>query len=360
MGASGAPASDPLRLLDRRLRAQLRRSDQPTRVEPQLASSVPGDPPAGWWYERKYDGVRMLAFVRGGDARLRTRKHVPVDDAFPELIAALQRSVGRDVVVDGEVVAEDGEAGAYARLQGRLGLGLMGRGRVRPETASSRGGALAAGRPPVRTPVPVQLHLFDLLHLDGHDLRQLPLSARRELLEATVDFAGPVRFSPHRKGRARDLLPEACRSGWEGLIAKDPLAPYLAGRSRRWRKLACVRGQQLVVGGYTEPSGARTGFGALLLGYHDAEGRLRYAGKVGSGFEQTTIAALGPLLHTLGRVEAPFVDPPADRDAHWVDPHVVVQVSFAEWTEAGRLRNPRFDSLRIDLDPAEVIREPLG
>ncbi len=344
---------DPLASLDRKLRAQLRKGDQPTRIEPQLATAAGPKPGPDWFYERKFDGVRLLAFVRDGEVRLRTRKHVPVDDAFPELTEALRSSARSNLVVDGEVVALEGDTTSFSRLQGRLGLGLTQRGRPRPDPG--RGPHPGRG-----SRVPVHLYLFDLLSVDGHDLRQLPLWARRQLLADALHWEDPLRHSDHRTGNRQQLLREACASGWEGLIAKDPEAPYRAGRSRRWRKLSCSRGQELVVGGFTDPSHARSGFGALLLGYHDDQGRLRYAGKVGTGFDDAMVETLDQLLQGLGRQDPPFVDPPADREAHWVDPHLVVQVSFTEWTEAGRLRQPRFDGLRIDLDPSEVVREPLG
>lgn len=351
----------PFEGLDRKLRAQLRPGVQPTRIEPQLASAVPGDPDPDWVYERKYDGVRLLGFVRDGEVRLRTRKHVPIDDAFPELAVALRENLSSDAVVDGEVVAmENGESTSFSRLQGRLGLGLAARGRPRAEPSRRARPDGRTPRGPAGSQVPVRLYLFDLLFLDGYDLRQLPLEARKRLLVSAVAFEEPIHYSSHRPGDRDELLAEACERGWEGLIVKDPEAPYLAGRSRRWRKLACVRGQELVVGGFTEPTGSRTGFGALLLGYHDEHGEFRYAGKVGTGFDQATLDALGGLLGKLSRQAPPFVDPPADREARWVDPHLVVQVSFVEWTEHGRLRHPRFDGLRLDLDPSEVVREPLG
>lgn len=344
---------DPLAGLDRELRAQLRKGEQPTRIEPHLASAAGVEPGSDWFYERTFDGVRLLAFVRDGEVRLRTRKHVAVDDAFPELTAALQANARTDLVVDGEVVATEGDATSFSRLQGRLGLGLTQRGRPRPDPGRGP-------RPGRGSTVPITFHLFDLLSVDGHDLRQLPLHARKQLLSEALRFEDPLRYVEHRSGDAQQLLADACGAGWEGLIGKDPASPYRPGRSRRWRKLSCQRGQELVVGGYTEPSHARNRFGALLLGYHDESGRLRYAGKVGTGFDDAMLETLGELLRGLRRDSAPFIDPPADRDACWVDPHLVVQIRFSEWTEYGRLRQPRFDGLRIDLDPSEVIREPLG
>lgn len=344
---------DPLAGLEPELRSQLRQGEQPTRIEPQLASAAGGSPGPDWVYERKFDGVRLLAFVRDGEVRLRTRKHVPVDDAFPELTEALRTSAHTNLVVDGEAVARDGDTQSLSRLQRRLGLGLTQRARPRPDP----------GRGPYKGQdrrVPVHLYIFDLLSIDGHDLRQLPLRARKRLLSGALAWKDPLRYSEHWTGDRDELFEDACRSGWEGLIAKDPEAPYRAGRSRRWRKLSCTRGQELVVGGFTEPGSARSGFGALLLGYHDDRGTLRYAGKVGSGFDDAMVRTLDQLLQRLVREDPPFVDPPADREARWVEPHLVVHVSFTEWTDAGRLRQPRFDGLRIDLDPSEVVREPLG
>jgi bifunctional non-homologous end joining protein LigD len=167
-----------------------------------------------------------------------------------------------------------------------------------------------------------------------------------------------LRASPMLTGDAAELLARACRDGWEGLIAKRPGSPYRAGRSREWLKLKCVARQELVIGGWTDPQGARSGFGSLLVGYHDAEGRLVFAGKVGTGYDDTTLRALTHRLAPLARSTSPFaVESPPERGVHWVEPELVAEVGFSEWTGTGRLRHPRFVALREDKDPREVVRE---
>jgi len=161
-------------------------------------------------------------------------------------------------------------------------------------------------------------------------------------------------------GDSQRRFAQACRSGWEGLIAKRAGAPYRAGRSTDWLKLKCASEQELVIGGFTEPAGGRTDFGALLVGYHEG-GRLRYAGKVGTGFSAARLADLGAKLRKLETHDSPFVDArPIPRGTHWTRPQLVAQVGFAEWTSDGRLRQPRFLGLRDDKRPAEVVREAPG
>ena len=229
--------------------------------------------------------------------------------------------------MDGEVVAFDGPRTSFARLQ-------------------QRG----------EREVPVFLYLFDLLHLAGYDTTALPLRARKRLLRGALPFAGPLRLTPHRNREGETLFREACRRGWEGLIAKRADAPYVHGRSRDWLKFKCSAEQELVIGGYTAPRGARTELGALLLGHYE-DGRLRYAGKVGTGFTQATLRDLAERLAPLRRDDSPFADPVREREVTWVEPRLVAQVGFTEWTRDGRLRHPRFLGLRDDKAAEEVVRE---
>ena len=218
----------------------------------------------------------------------------------------------------------------------------------------------------LRRRVPVFYYVFDLLYTGGQDIRRRPLLERKELLLEHLSFAGPIRFTEHRQGDGVAYFEEACRQRWEGLIAKRADAPYRAGRSKDWLKFKCENSQELVIGGFTDPQGSRTHFGALLLGYYDQQGRLVYAGKVGTGFNEATLASLGGSLSELERKEPPF-DPallprpsdggPPRRGVHWVEPKLVAQVGFTEWTEAGQLRHPRYLGLRDDKDPSAVVRE---
>jgi ATP-dependent DNA ligase len=199
--------------------------------------------------------------------------------------------------------------------------------------------------------------VFDLLELDGDDLSTETFLQRRARLSEAVRSSDALRLIEAWRGDSERRFAEACRSGWEGLIAKRADAPYTAGRSKNWLKLKCAWEQEFVIGGFTEPAGSRTDFGALLVGYNE-DGRLHYAGKVGTGYSAATLRDLGARLRALETPESPFVDArPIPRGTHWTRPELVGQVGFAEWTTEGRLRQPRFLGLRDDKSPDEVIRE---
>jgi DNA ligase D-like protein (predicted ligase) len=282
----------------------------------------------GWLLERKLDGVRCIAVCSRGEVRLWTRNELDRTARWPGVAAAL-RALGRDVVLDGEVVGMlDGEPLGFQALQ--------------------RGGGGVA------------LWAFDVLHLDGEDLRDRPLEERRSMLaELLVGAGDALRTSEALVGDSERLYREACAAGWEGLIAKVAGSRYVGGRSREWLKLKCLAEQEVVVGGWTEPRGSRTGLGALLVGVYDGGGALRYAGKVGTGFDRATLDDLVARLAPLERPESPFAEPikPSVAGAHWAEPRLVAQVGFQEWTSAGRLRQPRFHGLREDKAARDVRRE---
>jgi bifunctional non-homologous end joining protein LigD len=280
-----------------------------------------------WIFERKLDGIRCLAFKDGGNVRLRSRNDLSLNGRFPEIAAALVDDAAEDVVLDGEIVAFDGAQTSFARLQQR-------------------------GERPAR----VFFYVFDILRLDGEDVTDEPLRARKALLRRAVAFADPIRLTAHRNRDGEAFFAEACRKGWEGLIAKRADAPYTHGRSRDWLKFKCSAEQELVIGGYTAPRGSRTDLGALLLGYYDG-GALRYAGKVGTGFTQATLRDLAGRLAPLRRDTSPFADEVRERNVTWAEPQLVAQVGFSEWTRDGRLRHPRFLGLREDKAAREVVRE---
>lgn len=287
-----------------------------------------------WLFERKLDGVRALAVRQGDSLHLLSRKGNAVEVTYPEIVEALGAQECRDFTVDGEVVAfRDGRTD-FSLLQQRMGL-------TRPrQVAASK--------------VAVFYYVFDILALDGQDTTRLRQRTRKSLLRSALTFAGPLRFTPHRN---EALLEDACARGWEGLIAKRADAPYSARRSTDWLKLKCAAGQEFVIGGFTEPAGSRVGFGALLIGYYDAERRLRYAGKVGTGYDQRTLRALRARLDELAAQRSPFTGPVREPRPRWARPELVAQVAFTEWTRDGMLRHPRFLGLRTDKSPSEVVRE---
>ena len=178
------------------------------------------------------------------------------------------------------------------------------------------------------------------------------------MLRRAVGFGtgGPLRYSTHRKGSGEAYFTEACRRGWEGLIAKRAASPYVGRRSRDWLKMKCELEQELVIGGFTDPQRSRLGFGALLVGYHE-DGRLRYAGKVGTGFDTVGLVRLREQLDDLATPASPFAEPVKEKGSHWVRPELVAQVRATEWTGDGKLRHPRFLGLRRDKAAADVVRE---
>ena len=293
-----------------------------------------------WLLERKFDGERCVARKEGGDVRLQSRTAKDLTGTYPEVRRALAGQGAWGLVLDGEVVAFDGLQTSFSRLQRRLGVTTPS-----PELVAA---------------YPVVLCVFDLLELDGDDLRGRPLLERRARLAEVVRPSAALQLSEAWRDDSQRRFARACRSGWEGLIAKRAKAPYVAGRSRDWLKLKCVAEQEFVIGGFTDPGGSRTDFGALLVGYYE-DGRLRYAGKVGTGYTAATLRDLGARLRELETSESPFADArPIPRGTHWVQPELVVQIGFAEWTNDGRLRQPRFLGVRDDKRPADVVREQPG
>lgn len=316
-----------------------RRETSPGFRPPMLATLVDRTPDGeGWWYERKYDGIRLIGVRSRSEVTLWTRNRLARTDSYPELVDALASQPHDRFVVDGEVVAFDGDQTSFAMLQKRAGV---------------HGGRMAAV-----SGVDIFFYAFDLLHLDGIDVRAAPLERRAGLLADAFEFDDPLRFSSHRTGDADELLADACRHGWEGLIAKQVASTYESTRSRAWLKLKCVRNQEVVIGGWTDPKGSRSGLGALLIGYYDRDQRFVFAGKVGTGFDASTLHDLQRMLSPLERKTSPFDEgSPRGRDLHWVTPKLVCQVGFTEWTDAGRLRHPRYLGIRDDKSASEVVRE---
>jgi bifunctional non-homologous end joining protein LigD len=309
-----------------------------TWMEPQLATLVRdrfSDP--GWLYERKLDGERCLAYCDDRQVRLLSRNRLDVTSTYPEVARALRAAAAGSCVLDGEVVAFDGAATSFSRLQRRLGV-------------RDPSGQLVSS-------VPVYYYIFDILLAGGDDVRDFPLRARKRLLRQFVRFGGPLRYTAHRNGDGEAYWAQACSRGWEGVVAKRADAPYRAGRSRDWLKFKCEHSQEFVIGGFTDPQGSRAGFGALLLGYYDG-GTLAYAGKVGTGFDDSLLASLHARLLELEQLGPPFGRGTLPRSGvHWTRPQLVAQIGFSEWTGAGNLRHPRYQGLRRDKDAADVTRE---
>jgi bifunctional non-homologous end joining protein LigD len=290
-----------------------------------------------WIFERKFDGMRCLAFRDADVVRLVSRNHQPLNGTYPELVDALAVQHTTRFVVDGEVVAFQGRRTSFARLQARLGI-------TNPDVARA-------------SPVRVFYYLFDILHVDGKSTTDVPLLWRKRLLRKAIDFDDPLRFTTHRVEDGIAAFRAACDRGDEGVIAKLADSKYDGRRSPNWLKFKCVRDQEFVVGGYTSPKGSRIELGALLLGYY--EGRsLVYAGKVGTGFDEATLRRLHERLSPIEQETPPFSRGLVrEKGARWVRPELVAQIGFTEWTRDGKLRHPRYLGLRTDKDPGDVVRE---
>ncbi len=298
----------------------------PVDVKPMLATLV-GEPfhLPGWVYEEKYDGIRIIAEKHGARVRLITRNLIDRTGDFPEVAAAIATLPAPTLLLDGEIVVFD--AKGISRFQ------LFG--------ADTR-----------RRPVYV---VFDCLFARGRDLRGSPLTERRAVLEKEVRAAGPLRLARRLGGDGIKAFEAARERGLEGIVAKDAASLYETGkRSPAWRKVKVRAEEEFVIGGYTAPEGARTHFGAILIGAFD-DSTLRYAGKVGTGFTGKSLADLAQRFARLRRPTSPFADAPRMRDATWVEPTLVAQIGFMEKTGDGRLRHPVYLGLRDD-KPATDVR----
>jgi len=321
---------------------------KPRFVEPMKPRLMDSPPTVGdWSYELKFDGIRACAIKAGGKISLISRNGNELRTRYPEVADAMKELPVDECVIDGEVVALDEEGrSSFQLLQG---LEMEGR------------------------KSPIRFYVFDLLQLNGRDLTGLPLSARKQKLAELCDGVGdPIRYSGEIGGDAAALLKEVQRRGLEGLIGKLRDSTYEAGRrSGAWIKLKCVNEQEFVIGGFTPPQGARQHFGAVLVGYYDQKKKFLFAGKVGTGFNTKSLAALHKKLKSEKRDDCPFADLPSKqggqwvqgitpsmmRKIEWVNPAFVCQVKFAEWTRDAKLRQPVFLGLREDKKPTQVIRE---
>jgi bifunctional non-homologous end joining protein LigD len=296
-----------------------------------------------WIFEPKYDGLRVLGRFDGQTLTLLSRNQTSQNFQFPDIVEALGDSLSQPVIVDGEIVCldEHGQS-SFRSLQQRFHLK-----NAREVQARSK-------------QYPAYLYLFDLLYVDDYDLTALPLKKRKELLQQVVEWSDRVRWTPSEPEQGSALWQRACHEGNEGIIGKHLDSPYVQGRSPWWVKIKCIGRQEFVIGGFTDPQRSRVGLGALLVGYYSEEGqRLIYAGKVGTGYTHETLLDLRERLDQLQQRRSPFDegDLPAGRSVHWVQPRLVAEIAFAEWTQHGLLRQPRFEGLRPDKKPEQCRRE---
>ncbi len=318
-----------------------RRSPILEAVRPQLATLV-AEIPAGddWLHEIKYDGYRMLGFKQEGKVRLSTRNGQDWTHRFTSVAVALGEAASKEFITDGEIVVK--KADGTTDFQGLQNV-LKG---------------IESGR--------LLYCLFDLLYLNGYDLTRVGLLDRKELLRKMLKDApaeSVLQFSDHIRGKGQEVYRHACRYALEGVVSKRFDAAYRQKRSRDWVKSKCLHRQEFVITGFSRPAGSRTGFGALLLGYHTSAGELVYAGRVGTGFNDQTLRQLTEELVSLERKAPALSDPPTGTEAkgvRWVEPQRVAEVEFSQWTEEGRLRHPVFKGIREDKPAGEVVREKPG
>jgi bifunctional non-homologous end joining protein LigD len=313
-------------------------------IEPMKALPVEKLPEGDWLYEIKFDGYRALAFKDGKDVRLVSRNNKEFN--YSQLLDALKSLPAKHVVLDGEIATLD--------EKGRSSFQLL----QMFKSSEQR--------------VPLVYYVFDLLFLDGKDLRGAPLSTRRPMLAEVLEKAPEnIRLSDELRGSKDDLLRLAQQFGLEGLVAKRKNSVYESGRrSGAWVKVKLTKTQEFVIGGYTLPEGSRKYFGSLLVGYY-GPGGLLFAGRVGTGFSEKLLASIYTQLQKLRRTTCPFINLPEKtkgrwglgitaavmKRCHWVKPVLVAQVKFTEWTHDGQLRQPVFLGLRTDKEATEVVRE---
>lgn len=331
MGRSFVTALEALIPEDQRRLVRKRR--QPAWVDPMLATLTEdyfSDPE--WIFEPKLDGVRCIAFKKGREVRLLSRNRLSLNERYPEIVRAVEKLKGDELVLDGEAAIASHGVTRFQSLQRHL---------LEGPSAGTLG-----------------YFVFDVPFATGLDLRKLPVLTRKKLLYELVGSRGVVTCVRHIEEEGEKLLEQACVKGWEGIIAKRASSTYTGARSKEWLKFKCSKDQELVIGGFTDPQGSRIGFGALLVGYFEG-GDFRYAGKVGTGFDSRLLRALHERLAELEQPHSPFADklPVRRKGVHWVRPELVAQIGFSEWTRDGRLRHPRFLGLREDKSARNVIRE---
>ena len=318
-----------------------RAAEMPASLEP-MTAMLADHPPRGdeWLFEVKWDGVRALAFVENEEIRLQSRNGVRSERQYPELAVIPHQLAARQAVLDGEIAVLDEKGVSRFHL-------------IQPRISNSDPNTIAH----LARSTPVVYFAFDLLYLDGLDLRGVDLATRRELLEAVVTPSPVLRVSEAFRGAGKAMLDAAGEHGLEGIVAKHASSRYESKRSREWLKIKLVGEQEFVVGGFTAPQGEREHFGALVLGVYD-EGKLRWVGNVGTGFDHKVLADVHARLKPLITTECPFAErPKPDRGMTWVRPELACQVKYANWTPDNRLRAPVYLGLRQDVDIPHVVRE---
>lgn len=309
-------------------------SSFPSHIHPQLATLV-DKPPIGdqWLHEIKLDGYRIIAFIKNKSIKLLTRNQNDWTEKFPHLVKELKKLNFKSAILDGELTAlDDSQQTDFQLLQNSIHT---------HDTSS------------------LVYYAFDLLYYNGKSLEGLPLLERKEILQSILPTnEKTIRYSDHIIGHGTEVWRNACELHLEGIVSKNVYGTYIQSRTRDWLKIKCIKQQEFIIGGFTKPKGARQSFGSLLIGTYDKSGKLNYAGHVGTGFNEESLAQMAALLKKYPASASPFLQkPPGIKHITWVQPKIIIEVAFSEWTKEGILRHPSFKGVRKDKPPKQVIRE---
>lgn len=330
--------TDALEKIPESLQKKLKKKKQPDWMNPMLAKLTHDVfSSEEWIYERKLDGERCLIFKKGDEVNIMSRNKQNLNITYPEIVSAFKKQKA-DFIADGEMVAFEGKITSFSELQKRMHL-------KNPEDIEN-------------SDTTVFFYLFDIMHYEGYELIELPLIERKKILKENLDFKDPLRFTSHRTQNGEEYFREACKNHWEGLIAKKANSTYAHSRSSNWLKFKCINQQEFVIAGYTEPQGERIGFGSLLIGFYE-DGKLQYAGKVGTGYTDEVLEDLHDKMSKI-EVDKPVFEENKDlpsKDVHWLRPELVGEVGFTEWTNSNKLRHPRYLGLRRDKEAKDVVKE---
>ena len=327
-----------LQLIPAEEKKLIRKEAMPSFIKPMLAEIAKAPfSDKNWVFERKLDGERCLIFKKGNSVILKSRNNKILNESYPEVVTLIKKLSMPKCIIDSEIVAMKNKITDFSLLQERFGVNYAAK--ISP------------------TKMHIYCYAFDIMYYDGYLVTHLPWTTRNVILKNLIPFQGIFRYVTHRKDKGAVFLKKACQDKWEGLMAKKNNSPYLSKRSPYWLKLKCGNEQEFVIGGYTQPAGTRTNFGALLLGYYD-KGKLLYAGKVGTGFNETILADLGKKLKKLTIKRNPFNNYDlSTKNVLWIKPQLVCQIKFTEWTRTNKLRHPSFLGLRYDKVAKDVKKE---
>lgn len=291
-----------------------------------------------WIFERKLDGERCILIIEKGEVCIYSRNEKKLNNTYPEFEQAIKKKSYPDLIIDAEIVTFDGKVTSFSKLQDRMQI------KDRQEALDSE--------------VEVYLYMFDIMYYENYNLDQLSLKNRKKILKTVMRWEDPIRLVSHRNETGKSYHEQACKKGWEGIIAKDGTSTYVHSRSKKWLKFKCAKGQELVIAGFTDPEGERVGFGALLVGFYKDDS-LQYAGKVGTGYDDEFLEKWRKKFDDIERDSSPFEnfnDKEGGKN-HWIKPKYVGEFGFTEWTNDNKLRHPRFIGMRYDKDPEDVTKE---